>query len=152
MFPTGFCEEAQFQRLVIRARRSPKTFIKGIRREFPIRVSLPATSLLANHVQRLFRGSVPKAVRTNGPAGDCEWHVVDSMDRPLIRRVLQHEDGRLEILDGGGGFLHRDTLKLSSWRLLEGWLLPVGFRNRVGNGGEENGLPNPELQLNPPNI
>lgn len=152
MFPLGFCEEAQFRRLVIRARRSQKTFIRAIRREFPIRVSLQATSLLAHHVQRLFRGSVPKPVRTNGPVGDCEWHVVDSMDRPLICRLLEHEDGRLEILDGGGGFLHRDTLKLSSWRLLEGWLLPVGFRNRVGNGGEENGLPHPVLQLNPPNL
>jgi len=150
MFPLGFCEEAQFQRLVIRARRSAKTFINGIRREFPIRVSLQATSLLAQHVQRLFRGSVPKPVRTNGPAGDCEWHVVDSMDRPLICRLLEHEDGRLEILDRGGGFLHRDTLKLSSWRLLEGWLLPVGFRHRAAGDGD--GLPHPEPQPNPPNV
>jgi len=72
------------------------------------------------------------------------------MDRPLICRLLEHEDGRLEILDRGGGFLHRDTLKLSSWRLLEGWLLPVGFRHRAAGDGD--GLPHPEPQPNPPNV
>lgn len=142
-------EDAQFEQLVIRAKRSPRTFIKAIRREFPIRSSAEATRVLAHRVQRLFRGAVPKPERTPGPAGEREWHVVDSMDRPVICQILEHEDGHLEILDGLlAGFLHRDTLALSCWRLVEGWLLAPGYRNRRRNDGDGAGLPLPEPRPN----
>lgn len=140
-------ENAQYERLATEARQSPMTYIKAIWREAPIRASLQATSFLAHQVRRLFQGRIPEPVRTEGAPGQREWHVVDSMDRPVICRLLTH-DGRLEILDGGGGYLHRDTLRLSCWRLAEGWLLAPGFRNRVRkNGGD--GLPNPEPRPNP---
>lgn len=143
-------EDAQFEQLVIRAKRSPRTFIKAIRREVPIRSSAEATRVLAHRVQRLFRKAVPTPERTSGPAGEREWHVVDSMERPLICQILEHEDGRLEILDGLlAGFLHPDTLKLSCWRLAEGWLLGPGFRHRDRNDGDGIGLPHPEPRPHP---
>lgn len=143
-------ENDQFERLAIKARQSPMTYLKAIWREAPIRASRQATSLLANQVQRQFQGRIPSPIRTNGAAGEREWHVIDSMDRPLICRLLAHDDGRLEILDGRGGYyLHRDTLSLSCWRLAEGWLLVPGFRNRGRNDGGGDGLPNPELRPDP---
>jgi hypothetical protein len=140
-------EDAQFERLAIMAKQSPMTFVRAIWREAAIRASLQATTVLAHRVQRLFRGTIPKAERTKGPAGEQEWYVVDSMDRPVICRLLEHDDGRLEILDGGGDFLHNKTLALSCWRLAEGWLPAPGFRNRRNDGGD--GLPNPEPRPNP---
>lgn len=147
-------EGAQFERLAMTARRSPMTYIRAIWREAPIRASLQATTTLAHRVQRLFRGSVPMPTRTNGPAGEREWHVLDSMDRPVICRVLEHDDGRLEIQDAGGGFLHSKTLALSRWKLAEGWLPAPGFRNRGRNDGDGEGVPNPAPRPNPaqPNI
>jgi hypothetical protein len=143
-------EDAQFSQLTIKALQSPMTYIKAIWREAPIRASLQATSFLADQVQRQFQGRIPNPARTNGAAGEREWHVVDSMDRPVICRLLEHHDGRLEILDGRGGYyLHRDTLRLSCWRLTEGWLLPPGFRNPGRNDGGGDGLPNPEPRPNP---
>lgn len=142
-------ENAKLDELAVKAQQSPMTYIKAIWREVPIRASLQATTFLAHRVQRLFRGSIPKPERTNGPAGDREWHVVDSMDRPLICRLIEHDDGRLEILDGRGGFLHRDTLRLSCWRLAEGWLPIGGFRIGGRNDGDGDGSPNPELRPNP---
>jgi hypothetical protein len=143
-------ENAQFARLVVTARRSPMTYIKAILKEAPVRASLQATSFLADQVQRLFQGRIPKPTRTNGAAGEREWHVVDSMDRPVICRLLKHDDGRLEILDGRAShYLHPDTLRLSCWRLCEGWLLAPGFRNRGRNDGGGDGLPIPELRPDP---
>lgn len=141
-------EDAQYERLAIRAMRSPSVYIKAIWREAPVRASLQATSVLADRVQRLFRGHIPQPLRTGGPAGEAEWHVLDSMGRPVICRLFQHADGRLEILDAGGGFLHPDTLKLSCWHCQEGWLLPVGFQIRGRNDGDGNGSPRPEPQPN----
>jgi hypothetical protein len=143
-------ENAQFARLVTTARRSPTTYIKAIWREAPVRAALQATSFLADQVQRLFQGRLPQPTRTNGVAGEREWHVVDSMDRPVVCRLLRHDDGRLEILDGRAShYLHPDTLRLSCWRLSEGWLLAPGFRNRGRNDGGGDGLPNPELRPDP---
>lgn len=141
-------ENAKLNELVIRARRSPMTYVRAIWREAPIGASLQATAFLAHRVQRLFRGSIPAPVRTPGPAGDYEWHVVDSMGRPVICRLIKHE-GRLEILDARGGWLHEDTLRLSCWRLSEGWITAGGFHPHGRNDGEGDGPPNPELRPNP---
>ena len=142
-------ENAKLDELVVRARRSPKTYIRAIWREAPIGASLQATTYLAHRVQRLYRGSIPTPVRTPGPAGEREWHVVDSLDRPVICRLIKHEGGRLEILDARGGWLHEDTLRLSCWRLVEGWITAGGFHPVGHNDGEEDGPPNPELRPNP---
>ncbi len=144
-------EEVQFELLEIRAKRSPATFIQAIWREASIRAPLAVTSLLANRVKRQFQGHIPKAVRTNGAAGKRELHVMDSMDRPLICRVLTHPEGRLEILDAGGGFLHRNTLILSCWRLSEGWITVGGFRPSSRSVRDEDGPSNPELRPHPIN-
>ena len=143
-------ENAELDDLALKAQRSPITYIRAIWREAPIRASLQATTFLAHRVQRLFRGSIPTPVRTPGPAGECEWHVVDSMDRPVICRLIKHER-RLEILDGRGGFLHEDTLRLSCWRLSEGWITAGGFHPGGRNDGEGDGPPNPELRPHPVN-
>ena len=149
MFVMTMDEETQFARLAIQAKRSPKKFIDAMRREASIRMSREATSLLADLAERLFRGSIPAPQRTNGAAGESERHVVDSTGRPLICRLVEHSDGRLEILDAPGGFLHRDTLALSGWRVEGGWLLPAGFRNRGRNDGDGEGLPHPAPRPNP---
>ncbi len=144
-------ENAKLDQLAIRARRSPTTYIRAIWREAPIGASLQATTFLAHRVERLFRGAIPAPVRTPGPAGECEWHVVDSMDRPVICRLIEQEGGRLEILDARGGFLHRDTLRLSCWRLSEGWITAGGFRPNGRPDDEGDGPPNPELRPHPVN-
>lgn len=144
-------ENAELDDLALKAQRSPMTYIRAIWRKAPIRASLQATTFLAHRVQRLFRGSIPTPVRTQGPAGECEWHVVDSMDRPVICRLIEHEGGRLEILDGRGGFLHEDTLRLSCWRLAEGWITAGGFRPGGRPDGDGDGPPNPELRPHPVN-
>jgi hypothetical protein len=143
-------ENAKLDELAVRARRSPTTYIRAIWREAPIGASLQATTFLADRVQRLFRGAIPAPVRTPGPAGESEWHVVDSTGRPVICRLIKHE-GRLEVLDGRGGFLHEDTLRLSCWRLAEGWITAGGFRpgGRPDDNGD--GPPNPELRPHPVN-
>lgn len=133
-------EEEQFDRLAKRASRSNGKIIKAVWLGVPIRVTFLTTCVLARQVQRLFRGRIPAAVQTPGPAGEREWHVIDSMDRPLICRVLEGDDDELEILDRGGGRLHRETLRRSCWRLQEGWLLPPVFHN----AGDAPVLPQPE--------
>ncbi|MBR0832022.1 hypothetical protein JQ612_02365 [Bradyrhizobium manausense] len=143
-------ENAKLDELATQARRSPKTYIRAIWRGAPIGASLQATTALAHRVQRLFRGAVPTPVRTPGPAGECEWHVVDSMGRPVICRLIKHE-GRLEILDGRGGLLHEDTLRLSWWRLSKGWITAGGFHPGGRPDGDGDGPPNPELRPNPVN-
>lgn len=145
-------ENAKLDELATTARRSPTTYVRAIWREAPIGASLQATTFLAHRLERLFRGSIPAPVRTPGPAGEREMHVLDSMGRPVICRLIEHAGGRLEILDGrGGGFLHRDTLRLSCWRLAEGWITAGGFRRGGRPDGEGDGLPNPELRPHPIN-
>lgn len=150
MFLGSDHEEAELDKLAIKAKRSPRKFIKAIWREVPIRASFEAEAVLAHRVKKLFRGNIPQPEGTDSPAAERELHVVDSMDRPLICRVLEHgEGGRLEVLDGPGGFLHRDTLAHSCWRTAGGWLQAGVVRNRGPNHGDGDAPPNPELVPHP---
>jgi hypothetical protein len=146
-------EEAEMDRLFIKACRSPRVLIEAIWLGAPIKASLQAESMLARRLERLFGGAIPQPVVTKNAGPEREWHVVDQYDRPLICRIRERADGRLQILDRGGGWLHSETLRRSHWRLVKGWL-HAPFQIPAFNNAEDEGAPIPEPQPNPlnPNI
>jgi hypothetical protein len=101
-------------------------------------------------VKQLFAHGIPEPDSPGSPTCERECHIVDSFDRPLICRAIEHgEGGRVEILDLGGGYLHQDTLKLSAWRLIDGWLAG-GYRVRKRDNLHESGASREEPQLKSP--
>ena len=143
-------EEAKLDELTKTAKRSPRKFIAAIWSEVPLCASREATNLLARLVRRRFRGAIPKPEWTD----ERQWHVVDQSGRPVICRLDEDESGRLEIrdayadiLDGQGGWLHRETIALSHWKREKGWLTGGG-RIRRGNDGDGGGLPEPQPEPN----
>lgn len=138
-------EEAQLDELIATAIKSPRKFIAAIWREVPLRASKQSIDLLARQIQRHFKGVIPNPVLTD----EYQWHLLDQYGRPLIARLSEDERGRLEILDGSGGWLHRETIGLSHWKLEKGWLMGGGGprvpKPKVSNG---DGLPTSEPEPN----
>ncbi|MDA9530038.1 hypothetical protein ACM42_16725 [Bradyrhizobium sp. CCBAU 25338] len=143
-------EGAEYEKLRKRAKASPRVFIEAIWREIPLCASRETADLLNRYVKRLFPRGIPEPDKSDSAASARECHVVDSFDRPLICRAIEHgKGGRVEILDLGSGYLHQDTLKLSAWRLIDGWLTR-GQRVMKRGNPDESGAPSEDLQLNLP--
>lgn len=144
-------EEAQLDELIATATKSPRKFIAAIWREVALCASQESTNLLARQIQRHFKGVIPNPVLTD----EYQWHVVDQYGRPLIARLSEDERGRLEILDGSGGWLHRETIVLSHWKLKKGWLTG-GDGSRVPRrrvvSGDGSPTSEPEPSSSPPKI
>jgi hypothetical protein len=109
MFRRRADEEAEMDKLFIKACRSPRILIKAIWLGVPLKAPRQAEAMMARRVDRLFGGVIPEPEVTENDGAEPEWHVVDQYNRPLICRVRERADGRLEILDRGGGWLDPQT-------------------------------------------
>jgi hypothetical protein len=103
--------------------------------------------LMHRQVQHTLRGSNPVVVYLNGPEVRREVHIRDSVcskehpqGRVIICRVYEHgRNGRLEIVDGGGGRLARETVLRSRWTICEGWVAIGGLTGRPGQPAGKGG-------------